>query len=669
MAKKQEKKGTGFWGKILHVDLTAKKFEYEELDRKFYEKYLSGVGLGARVLWDRLKPGVDPLGPDNILGFTTGILTDTPTLFTGRFTVVGKSPLSGGWGDANCGGYFAPFLKRCGVDAVFFHGAAQKPVYLYLDEKTAELKDASDLWGKDIVETEEILKKTHGKRVQVATIGMSGEKQCRFAGICNDGGRIAARSGLGGVMGSKNLKAVVAAGKARVGAADKSTMKTLTKQFRERFSKMRFLEKVLDDKALALTGLITRVFPVYPRQPTFLWRALLRKFGTPALTAMSSESGDSPIKNWGGAGCKDFPLSTVKKIGAEAVLKFEEKKYGCYSCPLQCGGIMKVNKGPHQISETHKPEYETICAFGSLSLNNDLFSIFKLNDICNRAGIDTISCGAVCAFAIECFENGIINEKDTGGIRLAWGDGEAIISLTKKIIAREGIGDILAEGVKIASELIKNGSEKYAVHCGGVEPAMHDPKMDPGYGTAYHCDPTPGRHTICSYVFLDLQSLEKQFPTADTPAPFFTDKHKYRTDGKAKGIAINTYFKMLVDCSGLCLFGTQTGGDMPMIKWLNAATGFTLTPGQYLAIGQRVHQLRHAFNVREGINDRENHLHGRVYGNPPLTQGPLKGLRLNIDALSKDYYRELNWDWETGKPGIENMKKLDLEDVAKSLEG
>ncbi|MBI9075871.1 MAG: aldehyde ferredoxin oxidoreductase family protein [Desulfatibacillum sp.] len=667
MATEQKNAGTGFWGRILHVNLTEGSFEYEDLEREFYANYLSGVGLGAKVLWDRLKPGVDPLGPENILGFTTGILTDTPSLFTGRFTVVGKSPLSGGWGDSNCGGYFAPFLKRCQVDAVFFYGASEKPVYLYMDGKEVRIEDAGEIWGKDIVETEDYLKEKYGKRVQVASIGQSGENLCRFAGICNDGGRIAARSGLGAVMGSKNLKAVVAAGKKRVGAVEKETMKNLTKEFRERFGNLRFLEKVLDDKGLALTGWITRVLPVYPRQPSFLWRTILRKYGTPGLTSMSAESGDSPIKNWGGAGCSDFPLSTVKAIGPDAVIQFQQKKYGCFSCPLQCGGIMKVDKGPHQLAETHKPEYETICAFGGMALNNDVYSIYKLNDMCNRAGIDTISCGAVCAFAVECFENGILTEKDTGGIKLAWGDGEALIRLTELIINREGIGDILAEGVKVASAQIQKGSDQYAVHCGGVEPPMHDPRVDVGYGMAYYCDPTPGRHTVCSNMYLDLQELEKQFPSAEKPAQFFTDKEKYRTDNKAKGIAIDTYFKMLVDCSGLCMFGTQTGGEMPLVKWLNAATGFDFTPDEYLAIGERVHQLRHAFNVREGINEAKNPPHGRTWGSPPLEKGPYKGLTLDMEALGKNYYSEMGWNWETGKPLPARMKGLGLETVTEAL--
>jgi aldehyde:ferredoxin oxidoreductase len=245
------------------------------------------------------------------------------------------------------------------------------------------------------------------------------------------------------------------------------------------------MESFIGDRILGMIGRITRTALIYPRQPAELWRLLLNKYGTPSLTAMSAESGDSPIKNWSGIGYKDFPLKRSQQIGAEAVIQFEEKKYGCYSCPLRCGGLMKIDEGPYTIEEMHKPEYETICAFGSLLLNDNLHAIFKINDLINRGGIDSISCGGTVA----------------DGLELRWGNADAIIKLTEMIISREGLGDILADGVKCAAEKIGHGSEKYAVHCGGVEAPMHDPKFDPGFGISYCCEPTPGRHTISSYQF------------------------------------------------------------------------------------------------------------------------------------------------------------------------
>lgn len=662
--------GRGFWGRVLHVNLSSRQVDYEEIGEDVYRKYLSGVGLGAKVLWERLRPGTDPLGPDNILGFTTGLLTDTGTLFTGRFMVVGKSPNTGGWGDANCGGYFAPMLKRCGVDAVFFHGASDHPVYVFMNGDETEIVDALDLWGTDAVETERRLRERHGKKAQVACIGPAGERLSHLAGVCNDGGRIAARSGLGAVMGSKNLKAVVAAGGGRIGVADKARISTLSKEFRQRLEGFQKAKRFLGDRLLGLVGWFTRVGPVYTRQPADLFRLLMSKYGTSALTALSAESGDSPVKNWDGIGYVDFPLRRSQRIGAEAVAAYETKKYGCYSCPLKCGGLVTVPDGPYPIEEMHKPEYETLCAFGALLLNDDLQTIFKLNDLVNRGGIDSISCGAAVAFAIECYEHGILSPAETEGLELRWGNTEAIIALTDKIIKREGLGDLLADGVKRAAEKIGRGSERFAVHCGGVEPPMHDPKFDPGFATAYYCEPTPGRHTISSYTYLDLQLLEKKFTRAKKIPPLATHKHRhtYHTTGEA--LAVNSFYKMLMDGAGVCLFGTSIGGDMPICEWINAATGWDLSNDEYLLIGERIEQLRHAFNVREGLNPlRDFRPHPRVYGDPPQAKGPAGGVTVDVDTMARSFYSAMHWDPATGAPGREHLQELGMTDVLKDLFG
>jgi aldehyde:ferredoxin oxidoreductase len=664
----REGKGRGFWGTVLHVDLDKRQTHLEELPQSLYANYLSGVGLGAKVLWDRMKPGAEPMGPDNILGFTSGLLTDTGTLFTGRFMVLAKSPLSKGWGDANCGGYFSPALKRCGVDAVFFHGCSPEPVYLFMDHETAELQDASDLWGLDTLETEQKLKARHGKRAQIACIGSAGERRSLMAGIAHDGGRMAARSGLGAVMGSKKLKAVVAAGNQRVAVADRTAVRALSRAFVKQLDRLRFLEPYLGDMVFGLTGRITRGGVLYPRQPSELWRLMLRKFGTPAITALSAESGDSPIKNWKGIGYKDFPLKRSQQIGAGAVTRYEKKKYGCYSCPLRCGGIVSVTDGPQPIEEMHKPEYETLCAFGSLLLNNDLHSIFTVNDLLNRAGMDSISCGGTVAFAIECFENHILEKKDTDGLELRWGNGEAVVQLVKMIIRREGLGDLLADGVKRAAERIGSGSEKYAVHCGGVEAPMHDPKFDPGFLLAYVCDATPGRHTTASYQYLDLQHLEDLFSRANKVRSITTRRERFRYTDKAESLAVDCFYKMLMDGAGACLFGTQVGGPLPLCAWMNAATGWNLSNDDYLAVGERIYQLRHAFNVREGLNPiRDFRPHPRIYGARPFLKGPARQVTLDVDRLARSYYQTMHWDPETGKPALEHVRNLGLYEVAEAF--
>ncbi len=662
-AKQMAGSGKGFWGRICTVDLSLREIHFETLSEDVYRKWLGGVGLGAKILWDRVKPGIDPMGPDNVLGFTTGLLTDTGSVFTGRFTVVTKSPLSGGWGDANCGGYFSPFLKRCRIDALFVTGTADRPVYLLLDETEAALRDASDLWGLDTIHTDTELKRRHGKGAQVACIGPAGERKSFLASISTDRGRMAARGGVGGVMGAKNLKAVVVMGHAKVPVADKAKVLELTEAFRGRLKSFGFLKPLLGDRILAMAGRMTGK-PVFLKQPAVLWRWLLKKYGTPSLTAICAENGDSPIKNWSGNIVADFPPERYRKISGDAVLRYETKKYGCYSCPIRCGGTVTMPTDSCTREKMHKPEYETICAIGDLLLNDDLPAILRINDMLNRGGIDSISCGGVLAFAIECFTEGIIDAHDTGGLNLTWGDAEAITELTRMIIHREGIGDILADGVKVAAERIGRGSEKYAVHCGGVEVPMHDAKLDPGLGMTYHCEPTPGRHTVSSLQFLEVQSLEKQFSRAKAMPLISSRKERYRCDDKGDAIAVGSSYKMLVDAAGACLFGTQVGGGLPLCEWMNAVTGWGLSNDEYLVIGERIEQLRHAFNIREGLNPiKDFRPHPRVYGDPPLTKGPLKGVTVDVDALAKSFYKAMSWDLCTGKPYLEKLQDLGLTEV------
>jgi len=657
--------GKGFCGAICFIDLSTGKVEYEKLEEDFYKKHLSGVGLGARILWDRMKPGADPLGPDNILGFTTGILTDTGALFSGRFTVVGKSPASKGWGDANCGGYFSPFLKRCGIDALFFQGVSDRPVYVIIDDSSAEIKDASDLWGKDTIDTEQELRRRHGKGSQVACIGEAGEKLSHISGISTDFGRMAARSGLGAVMGSKKLKAVVAAGRKSVGVADKSKIKDLTDRYRKRIKDPKLTRKLFNDHVMSVFGWLGAK-KLFNKQLAFVWRWLLRGYGTPSLVGICAQNGDSPTKNWGGAVHPDFPFERHRKIGMMPVTAYETNKYGCYSCPVRCGGHVTIKEGPYVLEKMHKPEYETICAFGNMLLNDDLQAIFKINDLVNRGGIDSISCGSVVAFAIECYENGILTKEETGGLELTWGNSSAIVELTRMIINREGLGDKLADGVKVAAEKIGKGADRYAVHCGGIEPPMHDPKFDPGWGFTYYCEPTPGRHTISCNQYLEMQPVNKQFASRLKAVPKKAGTNKYTKN--AHRIAVGSYYKMLVDCAGICLFGTQAGGNMPICDWINAATGWDLSHDEYLRIGERAEQLRHAFNIRDGINPlRDFRPHPRVFGGQPLRSGPLKNVTLEIDAMAEAYFNVHGWNPINGMPDKARLLDLGLTEIVDTL--
>ncbi|HUT68521.1 MAG TPA: aldehyde ferredoxin oxidoreductase N-terminal domain-containing protein, partial [Dehalococcoidales bacterium] len=425
----------GYAGKILKVDLSGNKLKDEVLDEKLARRFIGGYGIGARIIFSEQAGGVDPLGRDNILSFLTGPFTGTPAISGTRFTVAGKSPLTGCWGDANSGGYFGAYLKFAGYDAVFFTGISEKPVYLFIDNGKAELRDAAHLWGKDTYETEETIKSELGKDVAVACIGPSGEKLSLIAGIVHTRGSVAARSGLGAVMGSKRLKAVAVKGNMKVPLADENRAGELRKKY------------------LAQLGGHVDV---------------IRKFGTTFVTVACIESGDSPVKNWGGIAVTDFP--DASPLGGEAVAARKLKSTACYQCPIGCEAIMKAGTGEYKYDAgSYRPEYETIAMLGSNCLNTNIESIIKANDICNRYGIDTISTGAVIAFAMECFENGLINKKDTDGIEMTWGNHRAIVAMTEKIARREGFGDILADGIKSAAQKIGKGTEKFAIHVHGQE--------------------------------------------------------------------------------------------------------------------------------------------------------------------------------------------------------
>lgn len=592
-------------GKILKVNLSTGKITDSSLSDEFYQKWLGGYGLGARILYDDIPPKIDPLGPENVIGFTTGILTGTLTPFSGSFTVVGKSPLTGTWGDSRGGGLFGPELKYTGVDAVFFYGVSARPVYLWITNGIAELKDAAEIWGRNVSETEQIIKEAHAdSRVQVASIGTSGERVSLISAIMTDEGRAAGRQGLGAVMGAKKLKAVAVRGTERVPIYD--------------------LKKLRKVRSKALDAMKTN--PFYE---------MFSKYGTSALTFQSAFSGDSPVKNWKGVGKEDFP--SAENLSGDNVIHYDAGPYGCFGCALACGGIQQVKDGPYAI-KGHKPEYETLAAFGSMCLNDNLQSIIYLNYVCNDYGLDTISAGATIAFAMECYENGLITQTDTDGIALDWGNHAAIVEMTVKMAKREGFGDILADGVLRAAQRIGKGSRQYAMHVGGQELPMHDPRdIENPYNTKnafmYIVDATPARHT--------------QIPH--------------------EGFA--------VQAAGVCSFTSfvqGTGDDVPQFSdFINAVTGWQLNPTDLVTIGDRIATMRHVFNIREGFQPSDFVYPDRVLGIPPLQSGPLAGVTVKKQVMKmvRDYFQSLDWNLETGKPSRQKLIDLGLGDIAKELAG
>ncbi len=589
----------GFIGRILKVDLTRTKIRKQELQESFYREWFGGYGLGVRVLYSDIIPKTDLLDPGNIIGLTTGVLTGTLVPLSGSFTAVGKSPLTGAWNDSRCGGFFGPVLKRAGYDAIFVSGKASKPVYIWINEDKVRIMDASEIWGKTTSETEKIVKENHGKKVQVACIGPSGEKLSKISCITHDRGRAAARGGFGAVMGSKNLKAVAVTGDKNVAVEDLDALKELRKNF---------------------IDLIKSAWTYWAYE----------KYGTTGPVEAFALIGESPIKNWAGIGSEEF--RTSEKIGSESIHKYVVRRYGCWGCPINCGAWVKIEDGPYA-TETHRPEYETVAAFGGLLLNDNIESIIYATAICNEYGLDTISVGATIAFAMECYEKGLITKKDTDGIELKWGDTEAIVRVTEKIARREGFGNVLADGVKLASEKIDKGSERYAMHVCGQELPMLDPKLLTRHsyelGLVYVVDAAPGRHT--------------------------------------HGIGLDNAIQALGVCTFIGWMGAKAGGIGSLYNFLKAVTGWNLTEKDFLIVSNRIATLRQAFNVREGFEPSDFKLPDRVLGKPPHKSGPLEGITLDLDSHIKEYFNSMGWDYRTGKPSQEKLKELGLEDVIKDL--
>lgn len=627
-----------------------------------YEMLLSGVGLGAYVLYNRIPAGADPLGQENILGFVSGLLTGTPSMVTGRWMVVCKSPLTGGWGDANCGGNLSPAIKKCGYDGIFFSGISKEPVYLYVGDQGAELRSATHVWGQDAITAEETLiqENTKKKKPAVAVIGTSGEKLSLISGVCNDGGRIAARSGVGAVMGSKRLKAVVLAGTKPIGCQDPKAMKAISKEMADLVNKKNIFDLVPGSLLPVLSKVLAGMKKAGPMDG-ITSTMLMKRWGTIMTNMLGAVNGDTPIKNWSGS-VKDFPRSHYKNLNPDLILKTEVRKYHCYSCNIGCGGIVDASKATKgEFGHTHKPEYETCAVFGSLLLNKDLDSIYYINELLNRAGMDIISAGGTVAFAIECYEKGLINREMTDGLELTWGNSEAIILLVKKMIARDGIGDLLADGSKVAATKLGVLNDPVFVTAGGQEPGMHDPRMDPILGIHFSADPTPGRHTIGGAQYFNQSSLWEQVSWVPNPGSYLKSEEYIPTEKLALKSVANSCYKELTDGAGGCLFSMMMGiNNWKIFEWLNAATGWEKTPDEYMEIGKRIQTMRQLFNVKHGIDPISFKMSARIAGTPPLQEGPNKGKTVPIEEMMHLHWKVFGWDENTGVPTATTISQLSL---------
>jgi len=616
----------GYCGKVLFIELSEGRIEELKPSEETYRKFIGGTGLGARFLYEKMKPGSDPLGNENILGFVTGPLTGTSTPGSGRFTVVCKSPLTGAWADSNSGGYWGPELKHAGYDAVFIKGISKAPVFLQILEGKAELRDASGLWGKNTRETEEALKKEIGdEKVKVACIGPSGELKSLISGVVNENGRTAARSGVGAVMGSKWLKAIVVRGKGKVPVAQPEKLQEVQKTYFNLFKSSDFQQR-------------------------------LSAHGTGGGLSFLVSIGDSALKNWTHHGTDVMPACT--RLDSPNMEQFKLKRYGCYSCVVRCGAIVRVEKGAFATEgEVHRPEYETLASFGTNCFNDNIEAVIRANEICNLYGMDTIAVGNLIAFAMECYEKGLIGEKDTDGLNLSWGNAEAIVSLTEKIARRDGFGALLADGPGAAADRIGRGAEKLAMHVRGQALPYHDPRTSPAQGTGYFADAIPGRHMESAA----MQTLEHGGALGNDPVLSAPTLDRYG-DYSSKGpmLALGAEFFQFFSSSGLCAL-LLLGSTVPAAEYVAAVTGWKIDWPEALKAGKRILTLRQAFNAREGIVPDDFCLPGRLVQS--LEVGVSAGQKIDFETMKASYFAAMGWDRKSGRPYPITWKELGLDEV------
>ncbi|UCG01700.1 MAG: aldehyde ferredoxin oxidoreductase family protein [Candidatus Heimdallarchaeota archaeon] len=629
------------------VDLSTSKISIKShsFQNSAFNKYLGGEGLAADYLLREMPPKADPLGPDNILCFITGVLSGTVVPFSGRFIVAGKSPLTGTWGEANSGGRFGPELRQAGFDLLLIKGKAEALSILNITNDSIEIIPSPNLKGLDCVETEIELKKKYGLKAQVASIGLAGENLVLITGIITDKARVAARSGLGAVMGSKNLKAVVARGTKDIPIFDPDGLRELRTMVNKWVSKgLNFLLKPSLKMSTTFAPWLRR-FKVKNYESMSTSSMIIesyKRWGTAAGTAVLVETGDAPVKNW--KGCyKDFPLKKSAKLATDSVTKYRIRKYGCKRCPMACGGIMEYKDEQYDLPETQKPEYETLAMLGSNLLNDDLGSIYAMNDYCNRQGLDTIAVGSILGYLMEAKENGIITKNDLGELNIEWGNSKDLLPLIKMITNREGIGDLLAEGVGNAAKEL--GGEEFAIHINNQAIPAHDPRFAKAFIIPYRLDPSPGRHTPFTEVMIDISKFQKLYPSLNKMNRTF-DYYCYH---------------QTISTLGLCQFGLVIG-NYPALEFVNLVTGLNLSIEDFIKIGERTLTVKHLFNLREGINPLDYELPRRIL--EKAEDGPNQDVSLIEEEgkIIKEFLTALKWDLNTTIPDSDHLKELMLED-------
>ena len=605
----------GYHGRFLEVDLTAGTTKEIPLSEETLEKYIGGATLAAALVYERVSENIDPSSPENPLVFSTGPFTGSSVPMVSRYAVCGISPLTGYWGESTSGGRFPVRLKGSGFDGLIVTGRSETPVYLYLEKGKAEIRDASQLWGKDSYETQKLIKEELGDdNLSVACIARGGEKQVRYASIMNDKGRSAGRCGMGALMGSKNLKAVAAAGDSKPKLADPAKIRALVKQ----------TGTDIDGNVISVA---------------------FGEYGTLMYMDMGMMLGDVPVKYFTKS---VFP---VEKLTGEAFRQaYTIKSHACRGCPVGCGRLVKNFEADLDVDG---PEYETAAAFGPLCLNTDLDSIIEANHLCNVHGIDTISAGVSIAYALYLYEQGVLT-KDGVGMELLWGDSKAILKLVEMIVNQEGIGEILAKGT-LAMARHFGRDEGEAAQVKGLEMPMHDGRAFQGLAVSYATGPRGACHLKGDYYNVDLGNMVLEYNILPS------DRHS--SDGKAEFAARFQSLKDLFDALTLCKFAPLS--PTRISEFLSAITGWTCTPESLLAAGDRSLNIKRAISSKQGLTREHDRLPEICMR--PLDEGTSAGLVPEMDKMLREYYAYRSWDWATGKPSKEKLLELGLDQVAEDL--
>jgi aldehyde:ferredoxin oxidoreductase len=616
---------TIYTGRILRVDLSTGKMSKELFDPGLLRKYVGSTGLGTKILYDEVPPGVEPFDPANRMIFASGPLGGTSAPGSGNYGIVTKGPLTNLLSSAEANGFWGPRLRFAGFDAIVIQGVSPEWVYLWVHDGEAELRPAQHLLGVDTRNTEDRIKQEVGQdRASVACIGPAGENLVKFAAVCSDMGHIASTNGPGAVMGSKKLKAIAVFGEDRVKVYDADRLKSIRSSWVEIAERSRH-------------------------------GAMWKEVGTLCGYAPLAMMGVLPVKN-----LTESFFPEYEKFSAEYIrTQFEFRKRPCWSCSWSHCGTTKVTEGPYTGFEAEEPEYEPMAAWSSLVGVTDPGTTVKINDVNDRLGMDAKEAGFLTAMVMECYEKGVIGPQETDGLELRWGNAEAIIQLLDNIAHRRGFGDVLAEGTKRASDRIGGDAPNFAVYTKqGISPHIHDPRQIWSF--------------MVGQSFSDMGSIQGSAPEfmpdpdlgyEEPIAPFSA---KELPAGMAKGVA----WARFMDTLGMCVFWGVAGNLSIVADALSAATGWDFTPQEALEVGERVTTLQRSFNIRHGATPEKDDVISPRLAQAPMG-GPAEGKTIVpvYSQIRRDYYKAMGWDEVTSKPLHDTLKRLGLENVVKDLWG